>query len=82
MKTVQVGVFKAKFSEILQQVKEKGESFIIEYGKSRRKVAMLIPFHEAPIPQSTRVFGYLKNRASFKLQDDFEMTDDEFLNGE
>lgn len=82
MKTVQVGVFKAEFSDILQQVKEKGESFIIEYGKSHKKVAMLIPFQESSDFQKSRVFGCLKNRASFMIHDDFDMTDEELLDHE
>lgn len=79
MKSVQVGHFKAEFSEILQQVKEKGETFIIEYGKNHKKVAMLVPYQESPTDQAPRTFGLMKNKGSFALNDDFEMTDDEFL---
>lgn len=81
MKSVQVGHFKAEFSEILQRVKEQGETFIIEYGKNHKKVAMLIPYQES-LEQQTRTFGIMKELASFELADDFEMTDDEFLGHE
>ena len=36
MKSIPVGVFKTEFSDILQQVKEQGKSFIIEYGRSHK----------------------------------------------
>ncbi|KTD25548.1 MULTISPECIES: type II toxin-antitoxin system Phd/YefM family antitoxin [Legionella] len=81
MKSVQVGVFKAEFSEILQKVKE-GESFIIEYGKNHKKVAVLIPYQESLEQQPRRTFGYLKNRGSFKMHEDFKMTDEELLGDE
>ena len=81
MKSVQVGIFKAEFSEILQQVKDQGETFVIEYGKSHKKVAMLIPYQESLVEQP-RVFGIMKNSASFKLADDFEITDSELLGNE
>jgi hypothetical protein len=79
MKSVQVGVFKAEFSDILQKVKENGESFIIEYGKNHKKVAMLVPYQSCLAHQEPRVFGYMKNRGSYELHDDFDMTNDEFL---
>lgn len=82
MKSVQVGVFKAEFSEILQRVKEGGESFIIEYGKNHKKVAVLIPYQESLEQPAKRTFGYLKKRGSFEICDDFNMTDDELLGDE
>ena len=82
MKSVQVAIFKAEFSEILQQVKERGESFIIEYGKNHKKVAMLIPYQESLDHQKPRKFGCMKDRGSFELHDDFEMTDNELLGHE
>lgn len=79
MKSVQVGIFKAEFSDILHQVKEQGKSFIIEYGKNHKKVAMIVPYQEALEHQKPRKFGCMKNRGSFVMHDDFKMTDDEFL---
>ena len=81
MKSVQVGNFKAEFSEILQQVKDQGETFIIEYGKNHKKVAMLIPYQESLV-KHPRIFGIMKNTGSFKLADDFEITDSELLGNE
>jgi antitoxin (DNA-binding transcriptional repressor) of toxin-antitoxin stability system len=81
MKSVQVGHFKAEFSDILQQVKE-GEQFIIEYGKNHEKVAMLIPYRKELEQPKPRQFGLLKKRGSFSIGKDFEITDDEFLGHE
>ncbi len=82
MESIQVGHLKSEFSTILHRIQENGETFIIEYGRSHKKIAMLIPYQEALEHQSPRVFGLLKNRASFTLGKDFNMTDDEFLGNE
>lgn len=82
MKSIQIGTFKSELSEIIHQVRDKGESFIIEYGKKHTKVAMLIPYEESLEQQKPRTFGYLKKRGSFEIHDNFDMTDDEFLGHE
>jgi hypothetical protein len=79
MKAVQVAVFKAEFSEILHQVKDNGESFIIEYGKNHKKVALFVPYQDVFAPQKSRVFGYMRSKGSCVIHDDFKMTDDDFL---
>ena len=79
MESIQIGHLKAEFSTILHRIQENGEMFIIEYGRNHKKVAMLIPYQESLEHQNPRVFGAMKNRASFTLSDDFDMTDDEFL---
>ena len=71
-----VGEFKAKFSQILEKVLQ-GESFGITYGKSKKKVAALVPYKNT---QSKKIkLGLLKGKASFKIHPDFKMTDEEFL---
>ena len=82
MKSIPVGVFKTKFSDILQQVKEQGKSFIIEYGRSHKKVAMLVPYQAHKPHQKQRKFGYFQHHGACVIQDDFEITDDEFLGHE
>jgi antitoxin (DNA-binding transcriptional repressor) of toxin-antitoxin stability system len=57
MQSIQVGQLKSDFSSILQQVQNSGESFVIEYGKKHKKVAMLVPYEE---PKGERTFGVLK----------------------
>ena len=78
MKTLQVGEFKRKFSEILDQVKD-GEEITITFGKKKEKVAVMIPYEKFS-RRNKRKLGILEDKASFKIKDDFEITDDEFLN--
>lgn len=79
MRTIQVGKLKAEFSSVLEKIQSNGEKFIIEYGKKHRKVAMLIPYDESFEKEEERKFGILKNKASFKITDDFTITDEELL---
>jgi hypothetical protein len=82
MESIQVGHLKSEFSAILHRIQENGEMFIIKYGRSHKKIAMLIPYQESLEHKKPRTFGVLKNRASFTLSKDFDMTDDEFLGSE
>jgi antitoxin (DNA-binding transcriptional repressor) of toxin-antitoxin stability system len=66
MQTVQVGKFKSDFSSILDKVQNLGESFVIEYGKKHKKVAMLVPYEEA---KKERKFGLYEG--TYTLPDDF-----------
>ncbi len=59
MQSIQVGKFKAELSSILEKVEKNGESFIIEFGKKHKKVAMLVPYAEEKKP---RKFGQLKGK--------------------
>ena len=79
MESIQVGQLKAEFSTILHRIQDNGETFIIEYGRNHKKIAMLVPYQESLENKNPRVFGVMKNRASFTLDDAFDMTDDEFL---
>ena len=82
MESIQVGHLKAEFSTILHRVQERGDIFIIEYGRHHKKVAMLIPYQESLAIEKPRVFGVMKERASFTMTEDFDMTDDELLGNE
>lgn len=79
MQTIQIGKLKAEFSSVLEKVQKNGEKFIIEYGKKHRKVAMIIPYDKSYENQQERKFGTLQNKANFRINDDFAMTDDELL---
>lgn len=61
MQTIQVGKLKSEFSSIIEQVQKNGESFIVEFGKQHKKVAMIVPYDEKP---KKRVFGQLKGKLS------------------
>lgn len=78
MNLLPVGVFKSKFSEVLQKVQE-GSSFGITYGKSKKKVAVLTPYKEY-INRAKFKLGLLVGKASFKIHKGLKMTDREFLN--
>ena len=78
MDLLPVGEFKAKFSEVLQKV-QKGASYGITYGKSKEKVAALVPYKKFAKKKKFKL-GILEGKASFKIHKDFKMTDEEFLN--
>lgn len=78
MNQLTVGEFKAKFSDVLEKVKQ-GESVSITYGKNKRKVAALVPY-KFILKKKKLKFGTLEGKASFKLHKDFKMTDEELLN--
>lgn len=77
MQTIQVGEFKARFSEIIEAVRA-GETVVVSYGRSRENVAALIPFNQLPAAEP-RNLGILSGQASVTFAPDFEMSDDELL---
>ena len=78
MNLLPVGEFKAKLSEVLQEVQQ-GASFGITYGKAKKRIAMIAPY-EQYVQKMTFKLGLLEGKASFKIYKDFKMTDKEFLN--
>ncbi len=58
MQTIQVGKLKADFSSVLEDIKNNGEKYIIEYGRSHKRVAMLVPYEEE---NKAREFGILQD---------------------
>jgi len=67
MKTIQVGKFKSELSSILEEVQTLNETFVIEFGRKHKKVAMLVPYEEK---QKVRKFGQLEGK--IKIKDDFD----------
>lgn len=67
MKTIQVGKFKSELSAVLEQVQTAGETFVIEFGRKHKKIAMLIPYEE---PYRERKFGQLEGK--IQIRDDFD----------
>jgi antitoxin (DNA-binding transcriptional repressor) of toxin-antitoxin stability system len=78
MKTIQVGDLKTHFSEILNQIRN-GDEIIISYGRKKEKIAKIIPY-KSQNNKIPRKIGILKGKASYKINDNFELTDEEFLN--
>ena len=74
MKTMAVGEFKAHFSEILENVM-RGEKVGILYGRSKKPVAMLVPYSEEK--KVEREIGILDGKVAINFKDDFEMTIEE-----
>lgn len=72
-----VGQFKSKFSEVLGKVLQ-GESIGITYGKTKKKVAAIVPYKKY-LRQTRFKLGLLEAKASFKIHNDFKMRDEEFL---
>ena len=72
-----VGQFKAKFSQVLDKVLQ-GEIVSITYGKSKKKVAALVPYTKL-IGTHKFKLGLLEGKASFKILSGFKMSDEEFL---
>ncbi len=79
MQLISVGDFKADFSEILKQVQDSGEKYIIQYGKKRTKVAIIVPYDDALVEAESRKFGIYKGKGSFKVHDNFDMSEEELL---
>jgi|APLow6443716910_1056828.scaffolds.fasta_scaffold15798_3 prevent-host-death family protein len=77
MQVISVGDLKARFSEILNQVK-KGQEIVISFGKQRKKVAVLMPYSQLK-HRPQRKLGLLKGRASYRIRDDFKLSDEEIL---
>lgn len=77
MQTIQVGEFKARFSEIIDSVRT-GETVVVAYGRNHEKVAALIPYAQLP-KHEPRQLGKLAGLASVTFADDFAMTDEELL---
>jgi prevent-host-death family protein len=77
MKTMQVGELKARFSEVVEEVKN-GEEIVISYGKRRENVAVIIPY--ATYRKKNKVkLGILQGRAQVTFAEDFKMDSGELL---
>lgn len=77
MQTIQVGEFKARFSEMIDSVRA-GETIVVAYGRNQEKVAALIPYDQLPT-QQPRQLGTLVGIASVSFAPDFAITDEELL---
>ncbi len=77
METFNVGELKSKFSYVLQRV-QSGEEIIISFGKSGKKIAVLVPYDKY-VSNTPRTLGLLKGKARCTIKDGFQMTDEELL---
>lgn len=77
MKTLQVGEFKAKFSEVLKEV-VKGNPVAIEYGRKKERVAVIVPRDQYK-PRNQRILGVLDGKATCVIRKDFKLTDEDLF---
>lgn len=77
MKTMTVGEFKSRFSDVIEQVK-RGEEIAVTFGKKKEIVGY---FLSKMVESKTlkRKLGILEGKAKVIFQDDFKMTEEEFL---
>lgn len=79
MHTIQVAELKTNFSNILKDVTDNQEEYIIQYGRSHKKVAVLVPYSQYKAESPKIQLGILEQSASYKIHPDFEMNEDELL---
>ena len=77
MKTLPVGEFKTKFSDVLDRVQH-GEEIAVSYGRKKEKIAVIIPYSHYKQP-AKRVGGVMEESASYKVKGDFKISTEEFL---
>ena len=76
MKTMPVAQFKAQFSRVLADV-QRGERVAVLYGRTRKPVAMIVPYQ--PERARVRELGFLDGKVSIEFRDDYEVSDEELL---
>ncbi|WP_316772413.1 prevent-host-death protein [Pedobacter frigiditerrae] len=76
MKTMSVGEFKTHFSEVLEQVKA-GVGIAVTYGKKKDIIGYFVP--KIKNTSAKRKLGILKGKAVVTFNDDFKISEEEFL---
>ena len=76
MQTLTVGDFKKDFSEVAKGLKN-GNKYAISYGKSKQKLAVVIPFGD--YLNKKRQLGFLSDKGKVSFSKDFKISDAEFL---
>jgi len=76
MQSIKINESQKEIAQILEQVQNKKEKFLVEYGEEGKIVAMLIPYEGEKTP---RIFGPYKGQGGFKMHSDFSMTETELL---
>ena len=75
MKSLTVAEIKAHFSDVLVRVKN-GETVKILYGKSKKPIAMIVPIEKT---KHTRRIGILEGEATFVINGNSKISEEEFL---
>ncbi len=74
METMAVAELKARFSKVLEDVRQ-GQKISILYGKTRKPVAMIVPYKAEQTGK--RELGFLDDKVRIEFMDDFEMSEEE-----
>ncbi len=77
MRDMQVAELKTNFSDVLEFVR-KGGKVAINYGRSRKKLAVIIPYREYHGAKKRRI-GVMENRATYSIKKNFTISDNDFL---
>jgi antitoxin (DNA-binding transcriptional repressor) of toxin-antitoxin stability system len=75
MKVITVGEFKTNLSQIIEKIL-KGEEYIVSYGRKKRKIFKVVPYHEE---KHKRKLGVLEGKATVEFAKDWKMSTEEFL---
>ena len=83
MKTLTYDETKDNILEILELV-QSGEEIIIKNSKTRKNIAVIVPYEKYQQKgnakkKQERPLGILKGRASYKIKNEFQVTEEEFL---
>lgn len=76
MKVLQVGELKARFSQVLDDVRS-GEEILVTYGRKKESLAVIVPFEQYKQRNSIKL-GLHKD-SGLEFADDFAMTEDELI---
>jgi len=77
MKKMSVGEFKTNFSQVIEEVKA-GEKIAVTFGKKKEVIGYFLP--ENSVEKPKRKLGILAGKSEVIFEDDFEMSEEEFLN--
>jgi len=76
IKSLSIGEFKAQFSDVVKTV-DSDNCIAVTYGKKKEIIGYFVK--DAKIAYEARALGPLKNEASFTINSDFEMSEEELL---
>jgi antitoxin (DNA-binding transcriptional repressor) of toxin-antitoxin stability system len=74
MKAMAVGEIKARFSDVLEDVRQ-GKKVGILYGRAKKPVAMIVPYSDEK--KRERKIGILDGKAKIEFSESFDMTAEE-----
>lgn len=77
MNAIQIGDLKTHFSDVIKRVKN-GNEIIITFGRKKENVAVIIPYEKYQ-NINMRKIGILEGKATMKIHDDFEISEEELL---